>query len=760
MAINIINIYYYNYIYIKQTRLVYVAQVTDSTNKPQTEIYMPKIITENPINIEVEEKDYASTLQAAQEGGMIPVKLEEAVVRDRVSHDLYKNASSGLRELFANEAKACRTARRECNSHPRIEVRINNTYRKLTIQGFDSLGIDQQLFVDVVRYLGRSSNFSGKETGQFGFGLASYTCLSDIMILETYSRKTEEKFAVMGKSGVGFQVLPKPKIDSYGTKITMTIKDSVMMHELINALKTFARFSEVDTALVVEDDDTRYNVESGVFELKRETFKEALEAMTKDEHNYKKIIREIPVEIHEDDFELYGNLVVDSWRDDANVEDYSLGSQYHDNIHLLGLPIEADINVRLSNYIINILDERKYKPTPDRERLTEEASKKIERRISEEIAKIFAENEIKDISEYESHPHKAFYAIRNSAHITEYFSDTALEILNFLDTKVATPTSKKTTIGNIITPNSVLVRLGKLKANKINAINKNVPDAITFRVLGDNMYDLTDNPKFNVIDGDDYIIEHGIDAKMQPTGNHTVVIRQITWESDYYSYRTQPSSRAKNTTIFADEMDKSMIRTTVEEGRNLLEIMGLIETDYSIVKNTRKLTKGTLHADFVKSAGRLMVQTNMGVVRLNKIGKSRKVCVVKCDNLETIGEIKTDGSVLIGSDSNATIFKILAFLKDGGFDHIFDADRFRTGSLWKFMKFDDVVDEDGIPAARLTNLRTRNMLEIIHALQTVKDHRATNVLVRLVRTDEMITESIEEIIALDRQLSELRDLAK
>ena len=735
-----------------------MAKATNSTNKQQTEIYMPEIITENPVDIEVEEKGYASLLQSAQEGGMIPVKLEEAVVRDRVSHDLYKNASSGLRELFANEAKACRTARNEYGARPRIEVTINNIYKKITIQGFDSLGIDQQLFVDVVRYLGRSSNFSGKETGQFGFGLASYTCLSDIMILETYSRKTEEKYAVMGKSGVGFQVLPKPKIDSYGTRITMTIKENVRIYELIQSLKKFVRFSGVETTLIVEDEDGVNSIESGIFELELETFEEALGKITNSD-NYKTKIATIPIKIREDDFELYGNMVVDSWRWGASVEDWTFKTQSYNNTHLLGLPIESGIRVKLSHYIVNILDERKHKPTPDRERLTEEASRNIEKRINEEIAKIFAENEIKSVDEFENHPHKVFYQIRNKAGINSYFSDNAVEILNFLETPVATPMNKKTTIGDIMKPDSTLIRLGKLKVNKINALLKHVPNAIIFRVTNDNIHDMVYDPKFNVIDGDEYLEKHNIDTKQKLTGNHTVIVRQIEWEGQYSSWG-YPSSRAKNTKIFSDDMDENMIRTTDEQARVLIEIMQLVNTPYSVVKNTKKLTKGTLHADFVKSAGLTTVWTNKGAMKLNEIDMTRKVCVVKCADVQAVSKIKTGRKLLIAHYDNEEIFKTLAFLEEYGVKYVFDSGSSRAGSLWKFMSLDKKIDEYDIPSVRSSDRRVESMLHIITTIQSIKDEQINRIFFRLLRRDGNMDKVIEEMTSLDQRITELTNGGK
>ena len=101
-------------------------------------------------------------LLAASESGMIKVKLEEDVIIQRVSHDLYAKPSSGFRELYNNEARACRIAERQFGAKPRIEITVDPPAWKLSIQGVDSLGISQEKFIQLYSVLGRSDNFDSK----------------------------------------------------------------------------------------------------------------------------------------------------------------------------------------------------------------------------------------------------------------------------------------------------------------------------------------------------------------------------------------------------------------------------------------------------------------------------------------------------------------------------------------------------------------------------------------------------------------------
>src|SRR5208282_2299331 len=138
----------------------------------ELKIYKPTIAREDPLPLGQEELSYAPKLLAASESGMIKVRLEEDVIIQRVSHDLYANPESGFRELYNNEARACRIAARHFGADPRIEIRVEPSARKLSIQGVDSLGISQEKFIQLYSVLGRSDNFDSREIGQWGLGRA------------------------------------------------------------------------------------------------------------------------------------------------------------------------------------------------------------------------------------------------------------------------------------------------------------------------------------------------------------------------------------------------------------------------------------------------------------------------------------------------------------------------------------------------------------------------------------------------------------
>ncbi len=107
--------------------------------------------------------------ELADSNGVIKAKIDEAVVKERLSTGIYSNPRSAIRELYANELRACRESRRRGLS-PTIDVTINWKERTLTIHGIDSLGITRKKFVDVLAVLGETDNQSGTEIWQWGIG--------------------------------------------------------------------------------------------------------------------------------------------------------------------------------------------------------------------------------------------------------------------------------------------------------------------------------------------------------------------------------------------------------------------------------------------------------------------------------------------------------------------------------------------------------------------------------------------------------------
>ena len=395
----------------------------NQTTTEAVKIYKPTLVKEDPLPLDRAELSYAEKLLQASRDGLIPVKLEQDVIIQRISHDLYASPESGFRELYNNEARACRIARNHYyNASPRIEVSLVPSERKLVIHGIDSIGMSQEKFLTVYTVLGRSDNLDSTEVGQFGCGRASYVTLSDIMVLETYSRETGEKYAVMGKNGIGYNVLPTPTdLKEYGTRITLTLRHDIGILNLVKYMMKVCMFSGVDTYLNLEEDIPaeglpsyrigKVHTKAGRYRLGTITFVEYLENKVQTSETYRPLVKMVFVEAKEDsDFYLYGIIAIRKGYDNdlvAEIPDSSSGETY-----LLGTPIEADeIQLPFSHWILNIKDERKYPPTADRERLSDAAINAIEDKVKSSLKEKLQFLDLKSVQDYVQSPYKPIYRV-------------------------------------------------------------------------------------------------------------------------------------------------------------------------------------------------------------------------------------------------------------------------------------------------------------------------------------------------------------
>ena len=293
-------------------------------------------------------EDRISKLEDDQ--GIIRARLEEGVVRQRLSRDIYSNPNSGFRELYANEVRACRrvAALNPQSKHPpRISVALDYSNRNLVIHGVNSLGIPLQKFKDVLAVLGETDNDSGSEIGQFGMGHLSFQALSDNILFEWYSIESGEKYSYLGNGEI-YERLPEPKgLTSTGTRVTVTLRDQVEIGRLEQYVRSVCAYSDVDTFLAVFDEDGN-------------PLKEAEQINTfADLSNVSSNFFGIPIEVEDESFYISGTVAGGKDREAARTSSSS-------TILLIRIPIQAKILERslgfFSSCLLNVKDERKYRP--------------------------------------------------------------------------------------------------------------------------------------------------------------------------------------------------------------------------------------------------------------------------------------------------------------------------------------------------------------------------------------------------------------
>mgnify|MGYP000156186127 CR=1 FL=1 len=107
--------------------------------------YKPELRKPDDLPIPKEEIETSPLARVLGSGKTIKTSLDIDVAIDRFADGIYSGYKSGLRELYNNEARACRQSRDEFNANPEIHITLDPTERSFTIEGKDSLGIGNDL---------------------------------------------------------------------------------------------------------------------------------------------------------------------------------------------------------------------------------------------------------------------------------------------------------------------------------------------------------------------------------------------------------------------------------------------------------------------------------------------------------------------------------------------------------------------------------------------------------------------------------------
>ena len=364
--------------------------------------YKPKL-GEKPKPLDINDKDYNVKLFSAlnHDNGLIDVELEKEVVISRIAKDLYSSWKSAIRELLNNEYTSCLKAKK-LGLNPKIYFTLDPINRILEIEGINSLGISSDIFLNVLRYIGRSANFNGSQIGQFGFGFKSYLMLSENIIVETYSYESKEKYAIMGKKGLGFDILPKPNRDYYGTKLILTVRPEINLYELRNTIINYSKYKDDIDIYVTLTSELKSkwsnNIQKGIHLIEKINLEKMLDKYVKPKYDY------IRFNYKDNDLKILFDI---HNKDDSNYK-----------ILLIKTPIEGRININDGiNVIINIKNERLYQPTADRDRLTEKALNDLKVKVDQVIS-LTIETYINQLDTYdkwlENSKHKVLFKYQNN----------------------------------------------------------------------------------------------------------------------------------------------------------------------------------------------------------------------------------------------------------------------------------------------------------------------------------------------------------
>lgn len=358
--------------------------------------YKPAVPKIDPLLVRSDESKLDPALRSVLgDDGLIKMKLDDEVVLNKIAKDIYKNPMSGFRELYANAVTACLNAREVFGANPYINIMLDPDNRRLVVEEIDSTGLSGDAFKSIYIVLGRSGNFEGTKLGQFGFGRLAWVALSDTMILETKYRVKGGQtgaYAVEGKEGRAFAPLPTPKRKTFGTTVSLVLYESIDITRLEDYIKEVADLSSVATYLTIKGGlEKDYKLNRSPFEY----MKLRLGSRTYG----RKLTLSNDIVLKGDGFEL--DALIAQYEENNGSTVVIHDSDYS---NLLGLPIYARVETPFSASVLNILDERKFQPTADRERLKDEAVNELTAQVGPLILQYFRQYQAKTYDDFTKLP--------------------------------------------------------------------------------------------------------------------------------------------------------------------------------------------------------------------------------------------------------------------------------------------------------------------------------------------------------------------
>jgi len=549
------------------------------------------------------------------EDGLIATKLNQKVIIKRIAKDLYKNPASGLRELYNNSARACRVAvNKYGEKKPLITIMMNEEDHKLIIED-NGIGISKERFKKVLLELGTSDNLEAGEVGQFGMGFASYMTLSSVVIIDTHARATDEHYRIIAKDGMSFQPIGDTKMTGYGTRLEMTCYDTVSFVGLVEKIQKIVRYSRIPT--VLELNGFEYfppGFGAGLNRIDQFTFDEEVDSNHTREND--------KIDIETEDFHLIGLVAGD------------YGSHNNDHIHLLNVPIESYITVPFKWWVLNIKNERKFKPMPDRDRMTEEADRTLESLIDKAIKKYFLDLSVHTYQQFldSDRRNEFLWLCRNTDYAPQKMKEILRQVRECIVRKVEYGTKHfddTSLVSKLVDNNDVIYQGYK---------NKGVSDKVMeFEPLS-MLITTKKSKKLKWREHVEFMESFGIPTTKQILIDHKVKIPKsdkIEFELVGHTNRNEERGYGwyRHEIVDLDDIDENVIRVDSISIIDMIRYVKQFKNPYTFVRNATELDEYDCrdYSKWLKQIPNIMCATNKGIKSIKELKKAKEEVIFCTD---------------------------------------------------------------------------------------------------------------------------------
>jgi hypothetical protein len=730
------------------------------------------------------------------ENGNINIIINSDVIGQTLAKRIYTSWASGLRELYNNEARACRMSKK-LGGNPSIVITINpsDSSRELTIQGVDSLGITKAMFAKVLRVIGTSGNNDSNEIGQFGMGFISYALLTDAVLLETWSRENEEHYSMLCDSGLKFKPIPLEKsndistMSDYGTKLTMTCNEDVNFSEAVHNIKELARFSDIPTKIILLDDifgsNSYYSRSNGGDEsydkgiIECESYDNGMDYIKADERGHhlnnsnredsEKVLFYKELTIDNEDYRFDGIMVV---RKSSYGTINIMSNTTLSPMLLAGTSIDSTIRIKgFLSAIINIKNERKYPPVASRDSLESKAVIDIEEMLEEDIKESMSEYDIESIEEYNNSLHKCLLARNVMWELSDYLSAETNNISSTLNTKYGTPDKTTSTLSDMLSGGEKLICLKSLRMDLMKALDESFDEKVQFFRIPKKLDDSERGHRISlfkqlgIIMGEEYKkknkikekrstvtrVVDGVSKKISFSGDRSIILynsKRGYNKSELFGNRSgwRSGSEKYSTTIqdVNDNIHDKMIAIPTMLFEECNSIMNQQTCDWKIMHDMKGLDDKieTYNKLMVKIAN-IMFQTNNGLVKGSSLDGNYNLIIAKEELLDNV-KIK-EGKTYISVKSTDDIISLLWYTKDRSVELEIDQNGYHLA---------DNILVDCNSEFHKENYDDKQSTRILRLywIQQLLPSKYSNVFMRAIKYDTIDIDKVEEIA---KELSEM-----
>jgi hypothetical protein len=329
------------------------------------------------------------------------IKINVPMIKELVSDKIYRSDASAFREQYVNAlSHGCVAYHQEHGYTDDVYVHVEFDYglRKVTVRD-NGMGMSKKIFEDNFMSFGFSTvdkETNNTRSGMFGLGAISFFRIASACIVESWDRKTEERFTFMTRGTDESEMVSNCNLKEYGTQTEIFLKEHVRIDTLVEMVKTIAANYPVKTILEITNSESEQTIAT-YKDTDNDTYEEYQPVATFKEYVTKQTEDRFVTLVDNDEMELYLSTVGGN----------------RNSTYLCRIPIDISYNTGFTTYL-NIKKEKikgtdskgrdklQEVPKPDRDEVNEIATDYFSEVIEKACDDMIHDIQITNFDEYKT----------------------------------------------------------------------------------------------------------------------------------------------------------------------------------------------------------------------------------------------------------------------------------------------------------------------------------------------------------------------